>query len=81
MASGDGLRVIVFGEDNLSNSCSVDGSGVIAMPLIGRVRAQGLTAAELAFLAPPSYPILQGDTITVREAPIATLLLAFFCSK
>jgi polysaccharide biosynthesis/export protein len=47
LASGDRLRVIVFGQDNLSNSFSVDSAGVIAMPLIGRVRAQGLTTAEL----------------------------------
>ncbi len=48
LASGDRLRVIVFGQDNLSNSFSVDGAGNIAMPLIGLVRAQGLTTAELA---------------------------------
>jgi polysaccharide export outer membrane protein len=47
LASGDRLRVIVFGQDNLSNSFSVDGTGVISMPLIGRVRAQGLTTSEL----------------------------------
>jgi polysaccharide biosynthesis/export protein len=48
LASGDRVRVIIFGQDNLSNSFSVDGSGAIAMPLIGEVRAQGLTASELA---------------------------------
>jgi polysaccharide export outer membrane protein len=37
----------VFGQDNLSNSFSVDGAGDISMPLIGRVRAQGLATAEL----------------------------------
>ena len=47
LASGDCLRVIVFGQDSLSNSYSVDSSGVISMPLIRRVRAQGLTTAEL----------------------------------
>lgn len=47
LASGDRLRVIVFGQDNLSNSFSVDGAGNIAMPLIGLVHAQGLTTAEL----------------------------------
>ena len=47
LASGDRLRVIVFGQDNLSNSFSVDGAGNISMPLIGRVRAQGLATAEL----------------------------------
>jgi polysaccharide biosynthesis/export protein len=47
LASGDRLRVIVFGQDNLSNSFSVDAAGAIAMPLIGGVRAQGLTTSEL----------------------------------
>jgi polysaccharide biosynthesis/export protein len=48
LASGDRVRVIVFGQDSLSNSFSVDGSGAIAMPLIGEVRAQGLSTSELA---------------------------------
>ena len=48
LASGDRLRVIVFGQDGISNSFSVDGAGNIAMPLIGLVHAQGLTTAQLA---------------------------------
>lgn len=47
LASGDRLRILVFGQDDLSNSYSVDGAGMISMPLIGRVRAQGETTAEL----------------------------------
>ena len=47
LASGDRLRVIVFGQDNLSNSFSVDGAGNISMPLIGLVKASGLTTADL----------------------------------
>ncbi len=47
LASGDRLRVIVFGQSDLTNTYSVDGSGALSMPLIGRVRAQGLTTAEL----------------------------------
>lgn len=45
--SGDKVRVIVFGQDNLSNVYSVDGSGAVALPLIGPVRARGLTTFEL----------------------------------
>ncbi len=48
LASGDRLRVIVFGQDDLSNSYAVDGSGHIQMPLIGIVTAEGKTTAELA---------------------------------
>ncbi|HEV3042885.1 MAG TPA: polysaccharide biosynthesis/export family protein [Roseiarcus sp.] len=47
LASGDRLRVIVFGQDSLTNSFSVDGAGNISMPLIGLVKAYGLTSAEL----------------------------------
>jgi polysaccharide biosynthesis/export protein len=47
LGSGDRVRIIVFGQDNLSNSFSVDGAGDISMPLIGRVRAQGFSTAEL----------------------------------
>ena len=46
--SGDHVRIIVFGQDNLSNVYSVDGSGAVALPLIGPVRARGLTTFELA---------------------------------
>ena len=48
LASGDRVRVIVFGQENLSNSFSVDSSGAIAMPLLGEVSAKGLTTSELA---------------------------------
>ena len=48
LAAGDRLRVIVFGQDSLSNSYNVDSSGQIAMPLIGFVPANGRTTAQLA---------------------------------
>ncbi|MBV9114316.1 MAG: polysaccharide export protein [Hyphomicrobiales bacterium] len=47
LASGDKVRVIVFGQDNLSNIYPVDGSGRISMPLIGTVPARGLTTRAL----------------------------------
>jgi polysaccharide export outer membrane protein len=46
--SGDRLRIVVFGQDNLTNSYAVGASGNITMPLIGAVRARGLTPAELS---------------------------------
>src|SRR5208282_5727424 len=35
--SGDRLRIVVFGQEGLTNSYAVDASGHIAMPLIGAV--------------------------------------------
>ncbi len=46
--SGDRLRVMVFGQEGLSNIYLVDVSGKIAMPLIGVVSARGLTSTQLA---------------------------------
>ena len=46
LASGDRIRVIVFGQDALSNSYAVNGSGMIAMPLIGDVPVGGETSPE-----------------------------------
>ena len=46
--AGDRLRVVVFGQEGLSNSYAVDGAGKIAMPLIGPVEARGKTTNELS---------------------------------
>jgi polysaccharide biosynthesis/export protein len=47
LASGDRLRIIVFGQDSLSNSYAVDGSGHVSMPLIGTIQAEGQTTVGL----------------------------------
>ena len=44
--SGDKLRVVVFGQDGLSNTYIVDATGKIAMPLIGAISVRGCTTAQ-----------------------------------
>lgn len=46
LGSGDKLRVLVFGEEDLSGEFDVSGSGMVALPLIGQVRARGLTLSK-----------------------------------
>jgi polysaccharide biosynthesis/export protein len=46
--SGDKLRVVVFGQEGLTNTYAVDANGTVTLPLIGAVPARGLTTAELA---------------------------------
>ncbi|KNY22622.1 polysaccharide biosynthesis/export family protein [Methylobacterium sp. ARG-1] len=48
LSAGDKLRVIVFGQDNLSNIYAVDGAGKIAMPLVGTVQVGGQTTGQAA---------------------------------
>jgi polysaccharide biosynthesis/export protein len=47
LANGDRLRVIVFGQDSLSNTYTVDSVGHVSMPLIGSVSAVGQTTKAL----------------------------------
>lgn len=48
LGAGDKVRIIVFGEDSLTGEFLVPGgSGTIAFPLIGDVRAGGLSVGEL----------------------------------
>jgi polysaccharide export outer membrane protein len=46
--AGDRLRVVVYGQEGLTNSYAIDAGGSITMPLIGAVKARGLTPAALA---------------------------------
>ena len=46
--TGDKLRIVVFGQDGLSNSYFVDAAGQVTIPLIGAVTARGLTTQQLA---------------------------------
>lgn len=46
--AGDKLRVVVYGQEGLTNTYSISASGAITMPLIGAVPARGRTPQGLA---------------------------------
>jgi len=46
--AGDKLRVVVYGQEGLTNTYAIDAGGAITMPLIGAVPARGRTPADLA---------------------------------
>jgi len=47
LGPGDTVRLITYGEDALSGEFRVSAAGTIAVPLLGGVRAAGLTPTEL----------------------------------
>lgn len=47
LGPGDIVRIVVFGQTDLSGSFPLDGRGMISMPLIKNVEAKDLTANEL----------------------------------
>ena len=46
--AGDKLRVVVYGQEGLTNTYAIDAGGSITLPLIGSVAARGRTPAGLA---------------------------------
>ncbi|MDW7712454.1 MAG: polysaccharide biosynthesis/export family protein [Deferrisomatales bacterium] len=47
LGSGDRVRVSVFGEPDLSGEFEVDGTGMVALPLIGELGAAGGSVRQL----------------------------------
>lgn len=47
LGADDELQITTYGEDRLSGKFKVSAGGNVAMPLIGAVKAAGLTTAEL----------------------------------
>ncbi len=47
LGPGDAVRIITFGEEQLTGEFRVDASGNISLPLIGDVHAEGLTPRQL----------------------------------
>ena len=48
LGPGDKLRVVVFGQDGISNTYIVDAGGNVSLPLIGSLAARGITTQQLS---------------------------------
>ena len=46
LGSGDKVRIIVYGEPDLSGEFYVTGSGLMSLPLVGEIKAAGLTLSQ-----------------------------------
>lgn len=49
LGAGDQVRVTVFGNEDLSGNFTVDGSGFVALPLVGNVEASGISLEEFKY--------------------------------
>ena len=47
LGAGDRIRVVVFGQADLSGEFQLDGNGRISLPLLREIKAAGLTVSEL----------------------------------
>jgi polysaccharide export outer membrane protein len=71
LGAGDRISIRVFNQDDLSGEYSLDEKGRFSMPLIGAVRAEGLTPAQLENILVsklrPDY--LVNPRVTSRRSP------------
>src|SRR5262249_38598409 len=76
LGTGDQLRVIVFGENDLSGQFSVDDTGHVRLPLIGQVEAAGRTVHQ--FEGDVSAKLSQGYLKSPRVSVEVTNYRPFF---
>ena len=69
----DKIRVVVFGESNLSGEYELDQAGQISVPLAGTIKAQGLTQAQLEQALSQKFrsEYLRNPKVTVTVASLA----------
>jgi polysaccharide export outer membrane protein len=70
--TGDKVRVVVFGQDHLSNSYTVDAAGNVTLPLIGAVHARGTNTQQLTGAI--AHQLKQGF---IREPSVAVEVEAY----
>ncbi len=73
LGSGDQIRIITFGEDQLTGEFSVDDQGKIALPLLGTVQAAGLTPEQFGRQIADG---LNGRHL-LRDASVSVQVLAY----
>ena len=68
---GDQIRIITFGEDQLTGNFRVDDRGNISLPLLGDVHAEGLTPEQVGTLVSNELKqrkLLQDPSVAVEVA-------------
>jgi len=73
LGPGDAVRLITFGEEALTGEFRVSDAGTIAVPLLGGVRAAGLTPAELE----ASVTAKLKDAKLLRDPSVAAEVTAY----
>jgi protein involved in polysaccharide export with SLBB domain len=68
LGAGDKVRVITFGEPDLTGEFTVSGSGQLSFPLIGQIKADGATISEVseAISAALASGYLQNPKVSVE---------------
>jgi polysaccharide export outer membrane protein len=73
LGPGDQVRIITYGEENLTGEFRVNDSGNISLPLLGTVHAAGLSSSELE--AAVAAALRRGDL--VRKASVAVEVVGY----
>lgn len=75
LKKGDVIRISVWGEEDLDKEVTVDDSGVISYPLIGKVKGEGLSLEELD---DKITELLKEDFFVNPDVTVTMAVLQFF---
>jgi polysaccharide export outer membrane protein len=73
LGPGDQVRIITYGEENLTGEFRVNDGGNISLPLVGTVHAAGLTSSELETAV--AGALRRGEL--VRKASVAVEVVGY----
>jgi protein involved in polysaccharide export with SLBB domain len=72
MQAGERINVTVYGEASLSGNYAIDPGGFVSVPLAGKIKASGLTPAELSEILVKKFrgEYLKDPKVTVSLAEV-----------
>jgi polysaccharide export outer membrane protein len=72
LQGGEQISVTVYGEASLSGNYLIDPSGIVSIPLAGKIKAAGLTTTELADILVKKFrsQYLKDPKVTVSVAEV-----------
>jgi protein involved in polysaccharide export with SLBB domain len=72
LQAGEQISVTVYGEASLSGNYLIDPSGIVSIPLAGKIKAAGLTTTELADILVKKFrsQYLKDPKVTVSVAEV-----------
>jgi protein involved in polysaccharide export with SLBB domain len=72
LRAGERISVTVYGEASLSGNYVIDPTGVVSIPLAGRIKAVGLTTVELAEILVKKFrgEYLRDPKVTVSRTEV-----------
>jgi polysaccharide export outer membrane protein len=73
LGPGDSVEIVVYGQADLSETVTIKPDGMVALPLVGEIKAAGLTTAQLEQALVKAYlKYLKAPSVSVKVSQFRT---------